>query len=371
MRFRNTTPFPAFLHREAIDGDRIAAAVILRVTYDLNGNPPAPSREQPWLVSPTPWRSPVGLMEGDASFDRDGCDLILLGEARSADGRPVSTLDVSVDVTPTSGGAAFTSTVRVFGERTWQRAGGALVPSAPQAFERMPLDLAHAFGGVAVFDELPVPHADNRVGKGFYLEEELAEGGALPNLESPEHLIERWSDRPDPVGVGLCPVTFGPRVRRAAVISERSGGTINKNDSCPGKSVPQGPSLLDSGWHESFKDGHVVGVRHAIFNLAFPSFVCPTPEPGAQLSVRGMGPELQFSLPDPRWLAVTRVGGTEHCDPLRIDQIGIEPALGRFFVTYRYTFIYPLRSGEERRCELQWRREPPRTELSCAIGGTP
>ncbi len=321
MRFFNATPFPAFLHREAIDGDRIAAAVIMRVTYDL-GEPSSPSREQPWRVSPTPWESPAGLAEGDGSFDRHGCDLILLGEAQSPDGRPVTTIEVAVGVQYRSQAPPFFASVRVVGDRTWQRINGVLRPSAPLPFDRMPLDLAHAFGGIAVFDELAVPFGDNPRGKGFYLEEELAEGGALPNIESPGQLIDGWTDRPDPAGVGFCPVPFGPRVRRATVIRE----------------------------------GQVVGVKHAIFNVAFPSFVCPTPEPGSTLTVRGMGPELQLRLPEQQFVAVTRVGATEHCDPLRIDQVGLEVGLGRFFMTYRYTFIYPCRPGDERRCELQWRR---------------
>jgi hypothetical protein len=314
MNFRNSTPFPAFLHREAISGDRIAAAAILRVTFDI-ATPCKPSRAQPWKVSPTTWEGPSGPMEPDAVFDREGCDLLLLGSATSPDGKPVRTVDVAVTV------AGFSASVRVFGDRTWMRQDDRLVPSEAQPFTSMPLGLDRAYGGIATFDELKVPHPDNPRGKGYYLEEEEAEGASLPNIEDPDTLIRAWQERPEPVGVGFCPVGFGPRARRAAVV----------------------------------RDGRVVGVRRCIHNVAFPRFDCPKVEPGARIQVKGMGPDLEFDVPNETILAKVRVGETEHVDPPRIDQIGIEPERRRFFVTYRYTFIYPLRRGELRSCEVFWR----------------
>ncbi len=78
MRLQNRTPFPAFLHREAIAGDRIAAAAILRATFDFDHGP---TLEQPWRVCPSGWIGPCGPMEPDALFDREGCDVLLLGQA--------------------------------------------------------------------------------------------------------------------------------------------------------------------------------------------------------------------------------------------------------------------------------------------------
>ena len=106
MNFTNTTPFPALMHREAIPGGRIAAAAVLRATFDI-GAPCRASLEQPWHVSKSAWKS-------------------------------------------------------------------------PQPFTTMRLGLERACGGFALFDELPIPHADNPKGRGFFMEAEEAEGGALP-----------------------------------------------------------------------------------------------------------------------------------------------------------------------------------------------
>lgn len=317
MRFTNATPFPALLHRQGIPGRRIAAAIVARATFEI-GAPCRASRQQPWRVSPTAWDGPGGLMEPDAVFDRHGCDLFLLGDASSPDGSPVTALDVSMEV------GTFSAGVRVLGDRIWVRDGDRLVPGPAEPFVRMPLGPERAYGGVALFDELPIPHPDNPGGKGFHVEMEQAEGGALPNVEDPEHVVTSWEDRPEPVGVGFCSLGFGPRVRRGAVV----------------------------------QDGAVVGVTPALYNAAFPRFVAPAVEPGATVVVRGMGPELRFDLPSVPLVARTRVGGTEHDDPLRIDQVGVEPEKRRLFVTYRYTFIYPLRRGEVRRCELSWQAPP-------------
>jgi hypothetical protein len=315
MRFQNLTPFPAFLHREAIARDRIAAAAILRATFDL-GSPCRASLEQPWLVMPTPWIGPAGPMETDASFDRQGCDLLLFGDAQTPDSSKVEALDVTLTV------GEVNASVRVTGDRVWVREGDKLVPSSPAPFARIPLDLDHAYGGTALFDELEVPFTDNPKGKGFYLEEAEAEGKPLPNLEDPAERIATWSEQPEPAGVGLCPRHFSGRVKRGVVV----------------------------------RDNQVVGVTSAIQNVAFPRFIAPSVQPGTSITLRGMGPDLTFSLPADEIVATTRVGEVEHRDVARIDQIGIEPAHRRLFVTYRHTFIYPLREGELRRCELRWKR---------------
>ena len=168
MRFHNSTPFPAFLHREAIARNRMAAAAILRATFEI-GSPCRPSREQPWDVMPTPWAGPAGPMESDAFFDREGCDLLLLGTAETPSRSEVESLDVSLSV------GDFSAAVRVFGDRVWTRVDDKLVPSPAVPFARMPLDLEHAYGGIAVYDDLEIPCSENPRGKGFYVEEAEAE----------------------------------------------------------------------------------------------------------------------------------------------------------------------------------------------------
>ena len=85
-------------------------------------------------------------------------------------------------------------------------------PSIPERFVETPLSLEHAFGGVAVVDDDKHEFSDNPKGKGFILTESGAAGSPLPNLEDPAKLIERWDDRPDICGFGLCPITCSARI---------------------------------------------------------------------------------------------------------------------------------------------------------------
>jgi Uncharacterized protein conserved in bacteria (DUF2169) len=318
MKFVNETPFPAHLFRTALDGNRMAAAATLRVTFDI-GEPCSPSRLQPWIVSSAPWDGPQGPMEHDDIYDRGGCDIHVFGKARGESRAAVPQVDVVIEV------GHFSYRVRVFGDRTWIRRDDQLVPSEPVPFMEMPVDLAHAFGGKTVYDELEVPFGSNPTGKGFYLEEEAAEGAPLPNVENPLALIQRWNDRPDPVGIAQCPMTFGPRLRRAIDVDE---------------------------------NGRKRGRFRNIHNRAFPALVLASVENDAELAVSGMSAKpLRFALPPDRFIANTTIGEIRHVDPFRIDQIGIEMGDNpRFFITYRYTFTYVFRRGEPRRCELHWKR---------------
>ena len=80
-------------------------------------------------------------------------------------------------------------TLLVFGERNW--AGGAVQPSRPQPFDRMPIDWAHAYGGA--------DFAANPAGKG----RTAVEGArALPNIESPHERLLRPDHAVSPAGFG-------------------------------------------------------------------------------------------------------------------------------------------------------------------------
>src|SRR5262245_34509176 len=97
MVFENETPWSALLARSVLDADRIAASVVVRVTYSWRGRELHPADEQVWPVSPTPSTSPRGPMEADGPFLRGGVDLFLFGSACADNGRPVSAMDVSVE----------------------------------------------------------------------------------------------------------------------------------------------------------------------------------------------------------------------------------------------------------------------------------
>ncbi|CAN98316.1 hypothetical protein sce8146 [Sorangium cellulosum So ce56] len=316
MELVNRTGFPAGIFRTVIDDDRLAASVLARITFDVRrGGALTPSEEQSWIVSGPPWESPCGPMDSDEVFYKGGVDVFLFGHARAPGGREVSQMEVKIAV------GDWSRTIRVIGDRVWRRSGDQLRPSAPMPFLEMPLTLAHAFGGKDEWDGLSVGYPENEQGKGYYLEEDHAEGGPLPNLEEPDALIAAWTDRPEPVGLGACPITSGQRLRNGLGFDD---------------------------------EGRITELRPTLFNAAFPRMILPGARPGDPVRVDGVlseGP-LAFQIPDaaPR---VRLTFGDEVIErPLAIDQIGIEADRYRVFIAYRYPFRYVIHPLQRRRCEL-------------------
>lgn len=315
MELQNATPWPAKLFRSPLDDTRFAAALVVRVTFQLTADGPVPAAEQPWIVSPGPWAGPQGPMDGDAVFRRGGVDLFLFGTAR-APGRAVSELPVELTV------GAFRRRIRVIGDRAWVRRAGGLEPTAPVPFRSMPLSLDRAFGGAVMWDGLEVSYPDNPAGRGYAIDERSAEGTRLPNLEDLRSPIRRWDDRPDPVGLGCCPITSGPRLRNALV--------------------------LDGA-------GQLAELRPTFFNAAFPGMIARRVVPGDAVRVTGVGPgggTLAFAVPDARLLVQLRFGEQAIERPLAVDQLGIEADQQRIFVTYRYPFRYVMHPRQLRTCRL-------------------
>src|ERR1700743_2358530 len=126
MDFDNQTAWPARLFRSPLEGDRFAAALVARVTFDLTPGGPVPAADQPWIVSHGPWTSPRGPADGDALFYRGGVDLFLFGTAHAP--RAVPRMQVRLAV------GSFRRTIQVTGDRAWVRRGRGLEATAPAAF---------------------------------------------------------------------------------------------------------------------------------------------------------------------------------------------------------------------------------------------
>ena len=314
MKLVNHTPFPAHLFRTAIDDDRLAAAVIVRVTFDLSGDTWKIDPEQVWQVSPGPWDGPHGPMEGDDVFVRGGVDLFVFGHARPLGGAATESQTVVVQI------GDFERTLWVYGDRCWEGDGEELRPSRPVPFTAMPLDLNHAFGGTGAWDGLDVPFSDNPEGRGFYLSAEAAVGGPLPNLEDPNHPVQRWQDQPRPVGVGPCPFAFSGRLENIVFSDE----------------------------------GLLREIRPTFFNAAFPEMILPRLAAGDLIFLRGFREDGDMEVEVPHVDLSVRLTFDDQVtihSPV-IDQVGIETDLKRAFVTFRYPFRYTIYPYQVRSCEL-------------------
>ena len=316
MDLHNQTRFPATLLTTVIDDDRMSASVIVRVTYDLHGREVRWSDRQPWIVSPVPWESPLGPFEADQPYRKGGVDLFVVGEARTPTARPQAELEVSVSV------GSFSFAAVVFGPRVWRRdgTGGAVTPSPPEPFVSLPLAARYAFGGQVDVDGLTSPHPDNPSGMGLYVDEASALGQPLPRIEDPAQRIRNWSDRPDPVLFGVCPLQNGQRLRAGVEVVE----------------------------------GRPPLVKSRLFNTGYPRAVAPRVQTGDRVSLSGFshdGP-VAFAIPPSRLSVHLTLGDRSVERALTIEEVGINLQAAQVFIGYRYPFRYHVVPHQRRACAL-------------------
>jgi hypothetical protein len=315
MDLENRTTFSAGLFRTIIDDTRLAAAVICRVTYDLEGGRAIPSADQPWIVSFPPRETEYGLLESDECFYRGGVDVFVFGHACTPRGTKVERLEVSVSI-----GKSFHRSVVVTGDRSWRKSGRKLVASDPVPFSKIPLRVEYAFGGKGKWDGLETMYPDNPDGKGYYLDEEAAIDQPLPNIEEPDALVRAWDDRPPPAGVAPCPLGCSLRFHNGVKMEE--DGTTR--------------------------------ILPTFFNSAFPRMIAREVLPGDPVRIEGVSPDgpISFLVPDTDLWTRIRFDDELAERKLAIDQVGIEADRVRMFITYRYPFRYVLYPLQRRSCEL-------------------
>jgi hypothetical protein len=248
--FTNETEHPADLLRTEHRGTQLANALVVRARYRIQGKalvPPAPPDRLTDLRREPTDLGDHGDLGPDDFYPRVGTDVIVLGDAVAQDGPAVAS---RVEVTA----GKYRVALDVFGDRIWEKVlGGGLLPSAPRPFTRMPVTWKNAFGGMARGAYGPLPCADNPMGKGYYLSAAEAEGGQLPNVESPGAHVERWDDRPEPVGLAPYPTAWGLRLMKWARVNREAGaldihpeeGMFNRaHPALAGQSLGPGPMRI-------------------------------------------------------------------------------------------------------------------------------
>ena len=311
----NLTPFPAVFPRTVLDDERMAASMIARVTFDIIHGAARIADEQPWLVCPEPWDSPLGTFDADQPFRKDGVDLFVLGQARAPAGDPVRELALSVEI------GAFRLDAKVFGPRVWQKdAQGQLVPSEPEPFVVQPIGPEAAYGGTAILQGHEAQYPLNPQGTGFYIDEASAEGRPLAWLEDPGAPIRRFDDRPEPLGFGICNLTHPLRLRESIEV----------------------------------EDGRMTNIRLRMFNRAHPRMITPRVDPGDAVRLAGFSAEgpIAFAIPATPVRVLLRLGDRLIERVPAIDEVGIDVGRAQVFIGYRYPFRYVVHPFEERTCTL-------------------
>jgi hypothetical protein len=313
MDFINETEYPAFLFRSEFEPDRLYNSLLLRIRYIIESDfhlRPAQGDEIPEDVQFEMIEDDYGTLEPDLFFSGTGTDLMIIGDAVSAQGS-VTEHSVRLAAGP-PGKYVYDMVLAVFGNRFWEKnTFGNLVPSKPFSFESLPLTYKNAYGGTAKSEYGEIPFVHNPVGKGYYLKEENAVGQPLPNIEDPYNLIRQWDDKPDPAGIAPYPIQWGLRAMKAVSVDEKK----EKTEFTP---------------------------ERGFFNKAYPQLSMRQLNRDHQILVKGMSRngDIAFRLPACPFETEIRLGNKVHVRDLQLEEVLID--LRSFYVdlSYRKKFDY-------------------------------
>jgi hypothetical protein len=308
LQLDNRTPFGAVINvLPDVDGvDTLFVAV--RATLTLTPSLKVAEEQPPPPLSDEYFGDPASTGLKYVSTVHPGkpaTDLILIGNARSSRGRPVTEMFVSLAVGPRR------KVVQVIGDRSWRRGGF----TAPKPFSEMPLVWERAFGGVHRIDaRQTLEEPRNPLGLGFPGKRlaEQAIGERLPNLEDPRAPLSAFGQRRDPVGVGFVAPSWQPRRSYAGTYDEAWKRTR----------APYLPRDFDARFFNA-----------APADQVFRPFLAG----GENVEVVGMHPDGPLELTLPPWdlRCQARIAGGVEAPPFRMETVTIEPEANRLGFIFR------------------------------------
>jgi hypothetical protein len=282
-------------------------SVLAKRTYDLrNGEVCAPSAEQLDFVVNDVYCNKDDLINTNCEFESDlvpykvATDVVLIGKAYSADGYPVESMDVTLEI------GSHQKTIRVIGDRYCKcRTFRDPLFSEPDIFTAMSLGFDRAYGGIDVLSQVgqKLAYPRNPIGRGFVVEKrkECVEGLILPNLEDPCYLLtpgnliiedmENWERQPHPQGFGWYGKSWYPRVSFFGIMSAHKP-YYDKSREEAIKHIPE-----DQIGNFNKLDPSVIDFR--FFNGASPGLMISDLKGDENVRLVGMDPNdtLTFQLP--------------------------------------------------------------------------
>lgn len=208
-------------------------SVLLKRSYRILANQVCTRAEEDSPLNPgevfwdTPMNSSVRYESDFVPFKLQ-TDVVVIGRAHAPLGVPIRQCQVRVRV------GACDKQIVVTGDRQarFTATDRAPVFTDPAPFTEMGLRYERAYGGIDVFsdDTCPYPYPRNPLGSGFAVrnQPESVDRLVLPNLEdpgdplTPERLcigeFGRWTEQPQPVGLGWFPKIWQPRCQWAGVL---------------------------------------------------------------------------------------------------------------------------------------------------------
>lgn len=326
MELINRSGLPVAATRVLDKGGHEHLLVVAKATYRFgdDGRPPRladngrPIEHADVFVGEPGLSAP--LYEADMVLRKQRCDVILNASAHTADGRPVTELDVGVRV------GAMTKQLLVVGDRVWQRGAIGVTPSRPEPFVSMPLRYDRAFGGsrprqasrdgAVEYDTYLL----NPVGVGYSSDAsaDAVDHMPMPNTEDPRDRVTSPDHPYRPLALGPIGRHWDPRRRYAGTYDARWREEV----------FPLLPDDFDETFFQCApadqqiafpQGGEAVVLRHLMPRRALASFELPRPE-----------------------LAIKVLYASQAADELRpvVDTLYVEPDEG--FLTMVYRASLPL-----------------------------
>jgi hypothetical protein len=314
LQVNNQTPFQrALVVFPNPDGVECAYAVVKATFVIGRGGVDLAAEQLPVVPVDEYWGEPGASSlkwASEATLMKPSTDVLLLGHAYAPDER-AKQADVTLKVGPVQ------KTVRVFGERRWQRGILGAKVSDPEPFEKLPLRYELAFGGTDPRPRDPAKpdfEPRNPVGKGLVPKNSdvPADGLALPNLEDPRQPIRSASDRPPPACFAPVCGHWEPRKSFAGTYDEAW--------------VKKRAPYLPQDFNPRF------------FQSAPPDLVAPQPLQGGEpVEITGAAPggPLRFPLPRCSLRVTFRMDGRDQDQPPVLDTVVFEPDAGRLWMVWR------------------------------------
>jgi hypothetical protein len=249
--------------------------------------------------------------EPEIAPPKPATDIVLIGHAHASKSRQTE-IDVTIRV------GALAKTVRIFGDRFWDKLLGMETMTPPRPFEKIPLMYERAFGG---WDRTPADPEQysyeprNPVGSGYRDRKrgKFVEGLPLPNLEEPRHLIRNSKDAPPPAGFGFIGPDWTPRRNFCGTYDEKWASS-------------RAPLLPDD-------------FDRRFYNAAHPDLIVPGRLRGDEaVDIANVSPNgtLRFNLPGeaPPRVRVEMRGGARTI-PTALDTVIINTDEGRVYLLWR------------------------------------
>ena len=312
LQLLNYTPFAASLSVFSdLEGVECAYAVV-KASFSLKAQGLVVAEQQaPLIAADVYWGEPDKTslrVAGEFSLPKLATDVLLVGNA-VAPRENTRVAEASLKVGPLS------KTLRLFGNRHWERTDMGWEASDPEIWEHMPLRWELAFGGLALPVEGHPPEFDprNPVGLGFNGRDDRQwEGRMLPNIEDPKQLIRHPADCPAPSCFAPIAPAWSPRKEYA--------GTY------------------DEAWQQKRAPYLPHDFNPRFFQAAPPGLIAPGylrgGEPVEVVGCSAYGP-LRFLLPACTLMLVFDFDGQKMPESPKLETVLIEPDVGRVQLLWR------------------------------------